>query len=154
MQTLLRLPDTQTLAWTLAGGLVGFGLWEIYSGWINQLIFGFAFGPLPLIKGLLGISSDTVAFALHAFTGIVVYALGYTLVLRPLLPGPWVLPALVLGIATWFLALGILAPQTGAPFMLNFGNLTWASLIGHVLLGLGVGAVTHYGPRLLRPAAA
>lgn len=152
--TLHRIvPDTATIVWTLLGGLVGFALWELYTGWLNPLIFGFAFGPLPLIKGLFGISSDALAYALHALTGIVVYAFAYTLVLRPLIPGPWVLPALVLGLATWGLALGVFAPQTGAPFMLNFGTLTWASLIGHVLMGVGVGAVVAHGPALRRAAA-
>lgn len=147
------VPDTARLVWTLVGGIAGFALWELYTGWLNPLIFGFTFGPLPLIKGLFGLSSDALAYALHALTGIVVYAFAYTLVLRPLIPGPWVIPALALGLATWILALGVFAPQTGAPFMLNFGTLSWASLIGHVLMAGGIGAVVAYGPRLRRAAA-
>jgi len=148
-----RIPtDRATVLWTLAGGLVGFLAWEIYTGWINPLILGFSFGPLPLIKGLLGISSDAIAYALHALTGIVVYAFAYRLVLRPAVPGPWLVPALILGLATWFVALGVLAPLTGAPFMINFGTLTWASLAGHVVMALGIGVVVEYGPSLARPA--
>ena len=139
--------DATTVAWTLVAGLAGFALWELWAGWLSPATFGFAMNPLPLVKGLLGVESDALAYALHAFTGIVVYAALYRFALRPLLPGPWLVPALVLGVATWALALGVLAPQVGAPFMLNFGPMAWSSLLGHVALGLGVGAVTARGPR-------
>ena len=145
--------DKATVAWTLAGGLAGFALWELWAGWLNPMLLGFALSPLPLVKGVLGIQSDALAYALHAFTGVVVYAAVYRFALRPVLPGPWLVPALVLGVATWALALGVFAPQVGAPFMLNFGPMAWSSLAGHVLLALGVGAVTTWGPRLLRPLA-
>ncbi len=143
--------DPATFAWTLAGGLAGFVLWEVWGGWLSPLLFGFAMSPLPLVKGLLGIGDDTLAYTVHAFTGIVAYAFAFRLVLRPLLPGPWLVPALALGVVTWIVALGVIAPQVGAPFMLNFGPMAWSSLVGHVLLGLGVGAVTAHGPQFVRP---
>ena len=145
--------DKATLAWTLAGGLAGFALWELWAGWLNPLLLGFALSPLPLVKGVLGIQSDALAYALHAFTGVVVYAAVYRFALRPVLPGPWLVPALVLGVATWALALGVFAPQVGAPVMMNFNAMAWGSLAGHVLLALGIGAVTAWGPRAVRPLA-
>jgi hypothetical protein len=145
--------DKATLARTLAGGFAGFALFELWSGWLSPALLGFALSPLPLVKGVLGLQSDALAYALHAFTGVVVYALVYRLVLRPLLPGPWLVPALVLGVATWALALGVFAPQVGAPVMMNFNAMAWGSLAGHVLLALGIGAVTAWGPRAVRPLA-
>jgi hypothetical protein len=35
--------------------------------------------------------------------------------------------------------------------MMNFNAMAWGSLAGHVLLGLGIGAVTAWGPRAVRP---
>ena len=44
----------------------------------------------------------------------------------------------VLGAATWFFALGIVAPVSGLPFLLGVGAITWAALVGHLVYGLVV----------------
>ncbi len=48
---------------------------------------------------------------------------------------------LMLGVGTWILALGVFVSLAGMPFMLNWGTLTWMSLIGHGLYGLAVALV-------------
>ncbi|MEO1198162.1 MAG: hypothetical protein AAFX39_02840 [Pseudomonadota bacterium] len=48
---------------------------------------------------------------------------------------------LMLGFGTWILALGVFVSLAGMPFMLNWGGLTWMSLIGHSLYGLAVAFV-------------
>ncbi len=135
----------RVVVWALIGGVVGLIVWEICSGPINHTIFSRPFGPIPLIKGLFGIDSTQLARAIHIITGVVAYPLVYVWVLRPLLRSVWLVPSIILGFATWFFALGIIAPLAGIPFMLNFGALTWASLLGHMLMALGIGVIAERG---------
>lgn len=140
--------EASLLTWTLAGGAVGFGFWEFYTGVLLPTLLGISFGPIGLVQSsvdkLIGFRPEyAVAFALHAFTGIVAYSLAYSWVLRPVMQRlHWSIPAAVLGVATWIFALGIMAPFAfNAPFMLNFGNVSLLSGFGHLIMALIIGGV-------------
>lgn len=126
-----------------AAGVVGVVAWEIIGNYIAPLIIGGKLSPLGLIislfKNTIGIDPGRdVAMALHFFTGIVGYPLAYLIATRVVRSFGPIVDGLALGVGTWFLALGIFASLAGFPFMLNFGNLTWMSLGGHVVYGLVV----------------
>ncbi len=100
-----------------------------------------------LVKGLVGDLGLTRSAAelIHIFTGLVVYPLGYLLAVRPVftaLRAPWWLAATVYGVALWVFALYVMAHLVaGFPAFIGFGQLTWASLVGHVAFALALGAV-------------
>jgi len=142
--------SSRVLLFAFLGGLLGLGAWEVYTKVLNPMVFGFSFGPVPLIEGLaqtvLNLQIGTaLAWAVHIATGAIAYALIFVWIVRPLF-GP-LLGFLVLGAGTWFLALGILAPLANNPFMLGWGTLTWASLIGHLVYAFVTAMIAEIGWR-------
>lgn len=124
-------------------GIIGVVAWEIVGNYIAPLIIGGKLSPIGLIislfKNTLGFNPGRdVAMAIHFFTGIVGYPLAYLIATRVVRSFGSIVDGLALGVGTWILALGIFAPLAGFPFMLNFGNLTWMSLGGHIVYGLVV----------------
>ncbi|MEL7047403.1 MAG: hypothetical protein AAFO75_00320 [Pseudomonadota bacterium] len=143
-QTTVSLIVTLVLA-----GAAALATWEIFARLIAPLWIG---GPLEpaglirsvfnsaLVKGVIGNIGLTAsgAEALHIFTGLVGYPLGYLFVARPLARQatpflPWWFVAAVYGVALWVFALYIMAHLVaGFPAFIGLGQLTWASLVGHV----------------------
>ncbi len=115
--------------------------WEIFAKGIAPLIMGGPLSPngliVSLIKSQIGIKPPGyVATVLHWATGLAAYPVGF-LVLATVLPRIGFLgQGMIVGIGTWFLALGVFAPLAGLPFMLNFGTITWVSLWGHLAYGV------------------
>lgn len=127
----------------LVAGVIGVVVWEIVGNYIAPLIIGGKLSPIGLIislfKNTIGINPGRdIAMVLHFFTGIVGYPVAYLIATKVVRSFGPVVDGLALGVGTWILALGIFAPLAGFPFMLNFGNLTWMSLGGHVAYGLVV----------------
>ena len=127
----------------LIPGLVGLAIWEVFARAVAPLWIGSALDPTGLIEMALGISGFA-AQALHLLTGLVLYPLGYILVLCPLraklAPGmPWQVAGLGYGAALWVFAMyGMASLLGGAPAFLGFEPIAWASLVGHLGLGLGI----------------
>jgi len=135
-----------TLLCIAAAGLAGLVVWEAFARLVAPLWLGYALAPADLIEITLGITGWP-AHLLHLLTGLVFYPAGYVLVLLPLMRAavgdlPWPLPGLVLGVATWIFALFVMAHLVGGlPPFLEFDAVAWASLVGHVLMGLAIAFV-------------
>ena len=124
-------------------GIVGVFAWDITNDVLSRLLFSTRPEPAPLVMALLGLPGGPggyrwLAELIHYATGVIAYPLGYVLVVRQILPLPWIVKGALWGAALWVFALGIMAPLAGNPFMLNWGNITWASGLGHVMLGIGI----------------
>jgi hypothetical protein len=135
-----------TLLRILAAGIGGLIPWEIFARLIAPLWLGHPLEPTALIDMALGVSGAP-AHLLHLLTGLVFFPAGYVLVVRPLatrfLPMlGWPVLGIEYGIALWVFAMFVMASLLGgAPPFLGFEPVAWASLVGHVLLGLGIAAV-------------
>jgi len=134
----------------LVAGVGGLVIWEIFARLIAPIWLGFALDPTALIEMALGLSG-TPAQALHLLTGLVFFPFGYVCVVRPLaarlLPGlGWPVLGLGYGVALWVFAMYVMASLVGgAPAFLGFEPVAWASLLGHVGLGLGIAGISAMG---------
>ena len=120
----------------IAGGL-GIVAWEVTTDTVTRLLFAQSPQPHGLVQGLLGLQIRWLAEAIHYVAGIVAFPLGYV-VFRRISPLPWLINGAIYGVALWFLALGVFATIAGFGFMLGWGNVTWASGVGHVVLALAI----------------
>jgi hypothetical protein len=146
-------PLTRDLATTaLIAGITADLTWEFWARVITPFIPGVG-GPLEpaaLVQSVFGLDSRLVAELIHLVVGFVFYPLGYLFVARPLanaiLPSlPWWLVAAGFGIGLWIFALYVMAHLiAGLPAFLDFIPLAWASLGGHVIFGIAVGAVVRW----------
>lgn len=144
---LLRLGATALLA-----GLAADLTWEVWARAITPLWVGGPLEPAALVQSVFGFQHRALAELIHAVVGVVFYPLGYLLIALPLsrrlapLVGlkdlPWSVTAFGYGVGLWIFALYVMAHLiAGLPPFLNLIPLAWASLVGHVLFGLVVGAV-------------
>ncbi|MEL6289406.1 MAG: hypothetical protein AAFQ42_09860 [Pseudomonadota bacterium] len=139
-----------TAAWTLAAGLVATVIFDAFGQHLAPALGWPGLAPVPLARQVLrvtlGLNDPTIAHALHWFTGIVGYALGYVLVARPVarIVTPWmpgVVVGTIYGVALWVFALYVMAHLVaGNPPFLGFGRLTWVALAGHVVYGVVLAA--------------
>lgn len=157
--TLPAPPDTASALPRLLGhavlaGLAGLLVWEPFARLVAPLWLGHPLEPTALIELSLGISG-VAAHALHYVTGLLFFPLGYLLAVRPIAarvaPGlPWPVLGLAHGAALWVFALFVMAHLVGGlPPFLGFEPVAWASLVGHLGLGLGIAAAAE---RLARRA--
>lgn len=95
--------------------------------------------PTSMIEVVFGTAPTGVPELVHYATGLVLYPLGWLIVVRPMwkaiLPSlPWAITALVYGIVLWVFALYVVAHLiTGLPPFLGFTGATWVALAGHLL---------------------
>ncbi|BBK32428.1 hypothetical protein EDC65_1226 [Stella humosa] len=124
--------------------------WEVWARAITPLWIGGPLEPAALVQSVFGLQSRFLAEIIHLVVGVLFYPLGYLLVAQPIaraiLPGlPWYLVALGYGVGLWVFALYVMAHLiAGLPAFLGFIPLAWASLVGHLLFGLVVGAVVRW----------
>ena len=138
-----------TLATALLAGLAADFSWEVWARVITPLLPGID-GPLEpaaLVESVFGFHNRPLGEAIHLLTGFAFYPLGYLFIARPLqrliIPVlPWYLTALGFGAGLFVFALYVMAHLiAGFPPFLGWIPLTYASLAGHLLFGLVVGAV-------------
>lgn len=137
-------PGRIALRALLPGGVAAEIAWETRARLVTPFLIGGPLEPAGLVQGVFGLSSRTLAEAIHLATGFVGYPLGYALLARPVLRA--VLPragavghALLFGLALWVFALYVLAHLVvGMPAFLGFGALARASLAGHLLYALAL----------------
>ncbi|WP_417772081.1 hypothetical protein [Stappia sp.] len=136
-----------TLVTTLMAGVFADGAWEIWARAVTPLWVGGPLQPAALVQSVFGFNNVTLAEAIHLVVGILFYPLGYLYIARPIadrfLPFlPWPVVAFGYGVGLWVFALYFMAHlAAGLPAFLGFIPLAWASLVGHVLLGLVLGLV-------------
>ena len=138
-----------TLVTSLLAGAAADVTWEFWARVITPSLPGVG-GPLEpaaLVQSVFGFEHLLAAEVIHLVVGLVFYPLGYLFIARPLqrlvLPRlPWWLTAAGFGVGLWIFALYVMAHLiAGLPPFLEFIPLAWASLAGHILFGLVVGAV-------------
>lgn len=158
-------PGSPSVTWGIAtlflGGLAGLIVWEAFAHGIAPLWIGGPLEPAGLIQSVFGSAlvtgfigdlglTKSSAQILHYVTGLVFYPLGFVILARPLAhrlaPSmPWWITASIYGAALWVFALYIMAHLiAGFPPFLGFGQLAWASLVGHIAYGLALGAIVHW----------
>ncbi len=135
------IPSIRTVLNLVIGGFAGLGAWELFPV-LAVMITGEGLSPPWLVKFLfarvLGIEFANVGTwptLLHIMTGALFYPLGYFILTRWIHSFGKTADAIIWGILTTFLALGIFAPLAGLPFLLlpqGFGPVTF-SLLGHVV---------------------
>ncbi|MEM1307388.1 MAG: hypothetical protein AAGG99_07680 [Pseudomonadota bacterium] len=136
------IPTGRQLGALIIGGAFGLALWEVSARLLAPQIIGGPMEPAGLIislfKAVFGLTlTTTIAETIHIATGLVGYPIGYWVFTRIISLGT-ALNGLVWGVILWFVALGVFASLAGFPFLLGYGNLTWLSLMGHVLYGYGL----------------
>lgn len=98
--------------------------------------------PTTMIEVLFGSAPTGTPELVHYITGLIIYPLGWFIVVRPLwkviMPSlHWTLTAVAYGIVLWVFALYVVAHLiTGLPPFLGFTEVTWIALIGHILYAL------------------
>ena len=128
-------------------GLAADVTWEIWARLITPLWVGGPLEPAALVQSVFGFQNLLLAEAIHAIVGIVFYPIGYLFIARPLqrliVPRfPTLLTGMGFGVGLWVFALYVMAHVfAGLPPFLDFVNLAWASLIGHMLFGTVVAFV-------------
>lgn len=136
-------PAARLAGRAVAAGAVGLIIWEAFARLLAPAWTGAALDPTALIGMATGLTG-AAAQALHVATGLLFFPLGYLLVLHPLAmriaPGlPWPVLGAGYGVALWVFAMyGVASLLGGAPPFLGFEPIAWASLAGHVGLGLGI----------------
>jgi hypothetical protein len=134
--------DARSGAALLIAAVAALIAWEIFARLIAPAWIGGPLQPTGLAKSLfanvLGLPiGQAAAQAVHIATGLIAYPAAY-LAARRIASLGWVGDGLILGAATWFFAIGIVAPVSGLPFLLGVGAITWAALVGHLVYGLAV----------------
>lgn len=136
-------------------GVAGLVVWEPFARLVAPLWLGHPLEPTALIELSLGIGG-AAAHLLHWVTGLLLFPLGYIALVQPLAarvaPGvPWPVLGLAYGAGLWVFAMYVMASLVGGmPPFLGFSAVAWASLVGHLGLGLGIAAAA---ARLGRSAA-
>jgi uncharacterized membrane protein YagU involved in acid resistance len=135
------LPSTRTMWHLFIGGCAGLGFWEAFSAVPTAMVAGFPLQPPELVKSLFqnmfGLTvSNVFAHAVHYITGFLFYPIGYWIVTRLIKSVGMPADGWIWGIATYFIALGVMAPLAGQTFLLlDVPLLSLMSLIGHAIYG-------------------
>jgi len=106
--------------------------------------------PAGLVRSVFGFQNLVLAEVIHGVVGVVFYPLGYLFIARPIARTvtpflPWWIVGLGFGVGLWVFALYVMAYLiAGSPPFLRFTQLTWASLVGHMLSGFIAAAVVQW----------
>jgi hypothetical protein len=133
------IPSPRTITNLMIGGFAGLGVWEIFSHVLVQWASGQDLSPPSLVQALtsrwlgLDLTFPTASFV-HYLTGFLLYPLGYFILTRWIKSFGLIADGVIWGVLTFILALGILAPLAGFPFLLHTQGpwLAIMSLVGHV----------------------
>ncbi|MCX2725111.1 hypothetical protein QW131_21815 [Roseibium salinum] len=139
-----------TFVTAILAGLAADIAWEVWARAITPFWVGGPLEPAALVQSVFGFRNLFLAEAIHAVVGIVFYPLGYLFIARPIARIatpflPWWIVGLGFGIGLWVFALYVMAHIfAGLPPFLGFIQLTWASLVGHLIFGLVTAAVVRW----------
>ena len=124
--------------------------WEFWARVITPLWIGGPLQPAALVQSVFGFQNLFWAEVIHGVVGVVFYPLGYLFIARPVARVvtpflPWWIVGIGFGIGLWIFALYVMAHLiAGLPPFLGFIQLTWASLVGHMIFGLVTAAVVRW----------
>lgn len=98
--------------------------------------------PTTMIEVIFGTAPTGVPELIHYITGLILYPLGWLIVVRPMwktiMPSlHWTVIALVYGVVLWVFALYVVAHLIiGLPPFIGFTETAWVALVGHILYAL------------------
>jgi len=139
--------NLKTFGQAVVAGLVGLIVWEIFARLFAPFWIGGPLDPTQLIEMVFGVSGFAGEL-IHIATALVAFPLAYVFVVLPLatmmIPGaPWPILGIAYGAALWVFAMYVIASLIGGmPPFLGFQQIAWASLVGHLGLGLGIAGAT------------
>lgn len=151
VMTILFAGALATVAFDLFGQFISPLLRSVASPWLGAKL-----APVPLAQTVLAqltgipgkeLKALGIPYGMHIVTGLVLYPLGWLVVVRPIWQrvAPslhWSLPAVAYGVGLWIFALYGMAHLVAgmAPF-LGFGSITWVALWGHIVFAVVAAAV-------------
>jgi hypothetical protein len=137
-----RLASRNPLVRVVLSGLAGLVVWELFARLAAPIWIGFALDPTALLEAAFGVTG-AAGQAIHLALGLLVFPFGYIYLVGPrLIPGlPWPVAGLLYGVALWVGAMyGLASVLGGMPPFMGFEPVAWASLTGHLGLGLAIAA--------------
>ena len=153
--TVLGVPalSRETLVTMLVAGCVATIAFDLFGQAISPIL-GFAnLAPVPLAtqtwQVVFGEAYRPGGHLLHYVAGLIAYPAGWMFIWRPAVERivpmlPWLLSAVVYGVALWVFALYVMAHfVAGNPPFLNFTGITWVALVGHILFAVVAATVEH-----------
>lgn len=138
--------------WTLLlAGAMSTAAFDLFGQSLSPMFGQSQLAPVGLARGVIstifGSSTGAQGYLLHYIAGMIGYPIGWMFIFRPLslklAPSlPLYVTAIVYGIALWVFALYFMASLiAGNPPFLNFGNITWVALVGHIVFALVTAAM-------------
>ncbi len=128
----------------ILGGFVGTVAMTLMMYFVAPMMLGKPMDVAAMLAGALG-ASWIIGMVMHLINGSVIFPLIYAYLLYRVLPGePWV-KGTVFGVILWFLSQAVVTPMMGGGvFSARAGGLmvVMASLIGHIVYGILLGAVS------------
>ena len=149
-QSALKMPDISrnTLVTLLMAGAAATVAFDMFGQAIAPLAGYAKLAPAPLagsvVKVIAGEPIKHAGSLVHFLTGLIVYAIGWMFIAKPLADRitpklPWFITAAIYGVVLWVFALYVMAHLVaGNSAFLGWGGITWVALWGHIIYGLVV----------------
>lgn len=141
----------RTITTVLTAGAFGTIAFDFFGQALSPLLGYAKLAPVGLagatLKSVFGANPAGAAHLVHTLTGLVLYAVGYFAIARPvqraILPNlHWSITAVVYGVALWVFALYFMAHLvTGNKPFLGWTGITWVALWGHIVYALVAAAI-------------
>lgn len=137
--------DVQTLTTAVIAGAFATLAFDLFGQWLSPTLGFSKLAPVPLANAVINTVAGAklgAGYLVHVLTGVLFYAVGYFLVVRPLwratVPAvPEIVVGALYGIALWAFALyGMAHLIAGQKPFLGFTGITWVALVGHALYGM------------------
>lgn len=138
--------SAHTLVTMLVAGCVATIAFDLFGQALSPLAGYAKLAPVPLAtqtwQVLTGEQNGAMGHLLHYIAGLIAYPVGWMFIWRPIAeklipPMPWLISAVLYGVALWVFALYIMAHLVaGNPAFLGFTGITWVALIGHILFAV------------------
>lgn len=133
----------------ILGGFLGTVAITMMMYFVAPMMLGMPMDVAKMLGDFLG-AGRTLGMGLHFINGTIIFPLILAYILWNVLPGGPTSKGTVWGLILWFLSQAIVTPMMGGGFFsANAGGMmaVIASLIGHIVYGAILGAVT--GPSRL-----
>jgi hypothetical protein len=130
----------EKLVRALAGGFVGTLIFTLMGKFLAPHVIGQPMDVAALMAPMLG-GSHTVGVIAHFVVGTVIFPIAYLVLGIRRLPGPaWLRGALFM-LPMYLVAMVVMMPILGQGFFFGSPPKAMVALMGHVALGLAMGAI-------------
>lgn len=136
----------------ILGGFVGTVLITLMMYYVAPMMTGQRMDIAAMLGSMMG-NNWALGMTAHFLNGTIVFPVIFVFVLYKVLPGsPW-LKGTLWGIALWLVAQVVVMPMMGGGlFSANMGGMkaVIGSLMGHIVYGATLGAITGASPNEVR----